>query len=149
MFRKNHKTLTNIIFCAFLSVFMVVYFLNFKIIIVNGPSMEPTLKNGMPVLMSKSIKQIKKDDIIVFEHDNELCIKRIIAVPNDNVELKNKSIYINGVKVLTDSHEIEYKNYTLSSDEYFVLGDNFRNSTDSRDFGPVNINSVKYKGIGK
>ena len=72
----------------------------------------------------------------------------MIAVPDDTVELKDNSVYVNKVRVLSNCYYNDNVKYILSDKEYFVVGDNILNSTDSRVFGPVNASMIKYKRTG-
>lgn len=110
--------------------------------------MEPTFRDGSPIIMSRNTDVIDKNDIVVIEHEGELLIKRVIAVPDDTVELKDNSVYVNKVRVLSNCYYNDNVKYILSDKEYFVVGDNILNSTDSRVFGPVNASMIKYKRTG-
>lgn len=120
---------------------------------VIGSSMETTLSDGDNLLVDKisyRFQEPKRFDIIVFpyQHDeNVYYIKRIIGMPNETVYIDAKGvIYING-EVLTESYGTEVINSAglageeihLGEDEYFVLGDNRNNSSDSRDPSVGNI----------
>jgi len=145
MCRKNNRAL---IICKLVlpliliisSIFLV------KIVIVSGTSMEPTYKDGTVLIMSRIVGSIDKNDIIVFEYNDELYVKRVLATPGDNIELKNNYVYLNGAKQINIPYIGEEYSCELSQNEYFVIGDNCKNSIDSRDFGPVNIKAIKYKG---
>jgi signal peptidase I len=62
--------------------------------------------------------------------------KRVIGVPDDQVEAHGGRVYVNGVKA-DDIATPNFKRVDLGNDQYFVLGDNRSFSEDSRDFGPV------------
>ncbi len=115
---------------------------------VNGESMEPTLSNGDNLIVDKisyRFNEPERFDIIVFpfQHkEDTYYIKRIIGLPGETVEIDEEgAIYING-KVLIESYgreiispehvgRVEYP-VVLGEDEYFVMGDNRNNSSDSR-----------------
>ena len=61
-------------------------FLPLRIVKINGPSMEPTLSQGDFVLIRKisQIKRLKLDDLILFEQDNTLMIKRVSRIEENN-----------------------------------------------------------------
>ena len=113
---------------------------------VNGASMEPTLHNGDNLIVDKisyRFKEPQRFDIIVFpfEYEEETYfIKRIIGMPGEEVMIDEDGvIYING-KELHESYGKEViedaglaaETIALGEDEYFVMGDNRNNSTDSR-----------------
>lgn len=113
---------------------------------VQGESMEPTLQNGDNLIVDKityRFKEPRRFDIIVFPFrykENTYYIKRIIGLPGETVQITNDGkIYINqeelqegyGKEVILDPGNA-YTPITLGEDEYFVLGDNRNNSSDSR-----------------
>ena len=114
---------------------------------VNGSSMEPTLSNNDNLIVDKisyRFKDPQRFDIIVFPFqydENVYYIKRIIGLPGETVQVKDGYVYINGEKLESDiygkevmqSAGIAAEPITLGDDEYFVLGDNRNNSSDSRD----------------
>ena len=74
-------------------------------------------------------------------------VKRVIGLPGDIVDIKNGKVYVNGEAInepyLQEQNITHITNrnikfpYTVSSDQYFVLGDNRQNSNDSRQWGTV------------
>jgi len=113
---------------------------------VNGASMEPTLHHGDNLIVDKisyRLRDPERFDIVVFpfEHEQETYfIKRIIGMPGEEVRIDEDGvIYIDG-KELNESYGKEViqdpglalETIELGDDEYFVLGDNRNNSTDSR-----------------
>lgn len=128
--------------------------------VVNGPSMENTLHDGESVIVDKlsyRFSDPKRFDIVVFPYkfeENTLFIKRVIGLPGEKVRIDFLGkIYING-EVLEENYGRETirspgraeKEITLGSDEYFVLGDNRNNSTDSRDSFVGNIKKSELVG---
>jgi len=114
--------------------------------VVNGASMEPTLTDGDNLIVNKLAYRFgepKRFDIIVFKYrykKGEYYIKRVIGLPGETVRIDGDGIiYING-EVLEENYGKEKMEYpgdaineiTLGEDEYFVLGDNRNNSSDSR-----------------
>ena len=113
---------------------------------VQGESMEPTLHNKDNLIVDKityRFQDPKRFDIIVFPFkykENTYYIKRIIGMPGETVSIDEEgNIYING-EILEEGYGKEvildpgnaYEPVTLKEDEYFVLGDNRNNSSDSR-----------------
>ena len=120
---------------------------------VSGSSMETTLSDGDNLLVDKityRFSEPKRFDIIVFpfQYDTDTYyIKRIIGMPGETVQIDyDGNIYING-SLLEESYGREViqnpgraaELITLGKDEYFVMGDNRNNSSDSRDPSVGNI----------
>ncbi len=128
---------------------------------VSGSSMEPMLSDGDNLIVDKisyRFSEPERFDIIVFPFryaENTYYIKRIIGMPGETVYIDEEgNIYINdelleeayGREVIVDPGRA-YEPVTLGEDEYFVLGDNRNNSSDSRD--PVVGNIHRDEFIGK
>ncbi|TCK98302.1 signal peptidase I [Natranaerovirga hydrolytica] len=112
---------------------------------VIGDSMRPTLQNGNQVIIDKISYRItdpQRFDIIVFPYrmnPNQLYIKRIIGMPGDTIYIEDGLIYINDEPLEEDFGLEEIINpgvasepITIGQEEYFVIGDNRNNSSDSR-----------------
>ncbi len=136
----------------YLICFAVVYLLiltinlNYKIIIIEGDSMNPALRSGQIVLVQKNIENLKKNDIIVFKQEG-LMIKRILGLPADRIVLSDSGLSINKVYIRPYTYEGDEMEYILAADEYFVVGDNYMMSFDSRHFGPVHDSDIVGKVI--
>lgn len=115
-------------------------------------SMLPTIKAGDHLVVNRLpyyYRNPEHGELIVFEHENEHLIKRVIGLPGDVIDLKEGYIYRNNEKldeahyVLEDGITFPFSKsaielpYTIPSESYFVLGDNRRNSSDSRFFGII------------
>ena len=120
---------------------------------VVGSSMESTLSDGDNLIVDKityRFKEPERYDIIVFPFQyakNTYYIKRIIGMPGETIRIDSDGvIYINDKeltefygKEVIDDPGIARNEITLGKDEYFVMGDNRNNSTDSRDPSVGNI----------
>jgi signal peptidase I len=114
------------------------------------------------------VRPIRRGDIVVFKYPDEPdrdFIKRVIGLPGETVELKNKQVYINGepidepyVHFLTppssDYQEVtsydvreRFGPVTVPDTKYFVMGDNRDNSQDSRYWGFLPRDYVKGKAL--
>ena len=120
---------------------------------VSGSSMETTLSDRDNLIVDKITYRFsdpKRFDIIVFPFqykEDTYYIKRIIGMPGETVQIDAEgNIYIND-ELLEESYGMEtiespgraYEPITLEEDEYFVMGDNRNNSSDSRDPSVGNI----------
>lgn len=129
-------------------------------ILVDGASMNTTLHDQDRMIVSK-IGEPERFDIVVF-HANEKqdYIKRVIGLPGDKIEYRDDTLYINGKAYkepyldeqkaqidgeLTRSFRLEdtaVGQATVPEGHLFVMGDNRRNSTDSRIIGAVPMDQV-------
>ncbi|HBN82464.1 MAG TPA: signal peptidase I [Clostridiales bacterium] len=157
----------------------------FEPVLVDGPSMEPTLYTGEKLILYKLgsfFKTPERGDIVVVEinqgkfaflkflNKSDFAkkvlptfikevdyIKRVIAVEGDIMDINEGYVYINGEKIdepyvlqegatyiRTDAITFPY---TVPADEIIVLGDNRINSKDSREIGPMPVNSVKGEAV--
>lgn len=128
---------------------------------VSGSSMEPTLSDEDNLIVDKlsyRFSDPERFDIIVFPfryRERTYYIKRIIGLPGETVYIDEKgNIYIDG-EILEENYGKEvivdpgraYEPITLGANEYFVMGDNRNNSSDSRD--PAVGNVYRDEFIGK
>ncbi len=146
-------------------------------------SMEPTLLIGDYLLVNKfaygirnpltnkvliSLSEPQRGDVVVFifpRDPSKDYIKRVVAVPGDRVEIRDKQLYINGE--LTQTPQAVHKDPAIipravrSTDpprdnfgpvvvppkSYFVLGDNRDYSFDSRFWGYVTLDALRGKAL--
>lgn len=96
--------------------------------------------------------------------ENNYIVKRIIGLPNESIEIIDKTVYINGetlnepwLKVHLDtrilnkesSHRDNFELYIIGYNEYFLLSDNRDYGYDSRDFGSVSFGLINGKVVNK
>jgi signal peptidase I len=97
-------------------------------------------------------------DVIVFEFPEDPSkdfIKRVMGLPGDTIEIKDKVVYRNGAKVDepytqfkhpdSDSDLENFGPITVPKDKYFCMGDNRDESYDSRRWGFVDRSKIKGK----
>lgn len=167
---KNKKILGEIIDWALHIIIAVVIGLLIvkyvaQITIVNKTSMLPTLQDGNVLIVEKISQKLGKlhrgdivtiNDIVVGEK-KEIIVKRIIALENDTVEIKDGKVYVND-KELKENYingnttlEVnpQYSKLIVPKGYIYVLGDNRLpgQSLDSRTFGPVKVKQVRGKVI--
>lgn len=127
------------IIAAIIIAFLINKFVFFNVTVPTG-SMLPTinLKDKILVTRVHNKNNLKNGDVIVFHSDelNEDLIKRLIGLPNDEVEIKEDgSVYVNQKKV--DESYVVYPGgkigkFKVPEDRYFFMGDNRANSSDAR-----------------
>ena len=131
-------------------------------------SMAPAVSAGDHVFMegiSYKFRAPRRGDMVVFQADaipmqpsGTLFIKRVIGEPGDELRIIAEKLYVNG-KQVTLSNElgpIRFQNvvgarylgntndtFKISAGEYFVVGDNTRNSADSRHWGAIPAKDIK------
>jgi signal peptidase I len=155
MFKEFAKSvITSLIFVLVLTNFVV------KPIKVNGSSMYPTLKDeslGFSNILSYKLFGVNRFDVVIVyvESLNEYLVKRVIALPNETIEIKESKVYIDGVELeqtfLDLTYVIEsgfnpfttsFESLKLGDDEIFLMGDNRPKSSDSRMFGPFKLDDI-------
>lgn len=142
-----------------IATFLIVTYVGQRTQVV-GASMEATLHDGDNLIVDKlsyRFNDPQRFDIIVFPYQYEeetYYIKRIIGMPGETVQIDDKgTIYIDG-EVLEEAYGREViqtpglaeEEIPLGKDEYFVMGDNRNNSSDSRDPSVGNIHETDIIG---
>ena len=118
--------------------------------IVSGASMDPTFDNGQYLIVDEltyRFDEPKRGDVVIFKYPkdpSQFFIKRVIGLPNETVRIGHDSVSIkqkNGEEVtLEEPYVVNRGNggpffLSLGGDEYFVMGDNRPESSDSRLWG--------------
>jgi len=149
------------------AIFVIVYLFLLQPHQVRGASMEPNLSNGQYILTDKisyRFDKPRRGDIIVFKapvDPNFDYIKRIIGLPGESIQIKGGKIIIKNTThpkgfVLEEPYKIngsdqpgtlleDNREFKISEDNYFVLGDNRNQSFDSREWGELSRKNI----IGK
>ncbi len=126
---------------------------------VKGASMEHTFEDGDYILIDEISYRFtapERGDVVVFRYPqdpSQFFIKRIIGLPGETVEISANKVRIynpenpNGV-VLAEPYLSPNQQTTgnvklkLEPDNYFVMGDNRLQSSDSRRWGPLNLSLI-------
>jgi len=135
--------LLSVVVSAFIIVFL------YQPVRVEGTSMLPNLEDQDRLFINKfafRVGAIHRGDVVVFRYprdETKSYIKRVIALPGDEVQIDRGRVYVNGhllaepyvpARFADDRSEPAMK---IPRGEYFVLGDHRNISSDSREFGPV------------
>jgi signal peptidase I len=128
---------------------------------VFGPSASPIERALLPM------RDIRRGDVVVFKYPDEPerdFIKRVIGLPGETIELRNKKVFVNGqpleeayVHFLDPTHSAQevtsfdvrerYGPVQVPADQYFVMGDNRDNSQDSRYWGFLPRGYIKGRAL--
>ena len=131
---------------------------------VFGPTVSSLERTLLP------LATVKRDDVVVFKYPEEPdrdFIKRVIGLPGETVEVREKKVYINGkpldepfvhflqpAATSSELHEItsfdvreRYGPVTVPPNQYFVMGDNRDNSQDSRYWGFLPSDYIKGRAL--
>lgn len=132
---------------------------------VPSRAMEPTIPAGSQVFMRRT-KAIVRGDLVVFRYSRDpkvTWVKRLIALPGESVEIRDKHVFING-RALVEPYAVhtdpstypkvdtlpepyrsrdQFGPLVVPANAYFVLGDNRDQSNDSRYVGPVPRDDVR------
>ena len=131
------STVAVLVMVAAVAVLIATLFL--PILQISGDSMSPTLKNDEIVVLLKT-KNFERGDLIGFYYQGKILLKRVIALPEDEVAIDAEgNVYVNG-EILDEPYvtdkclgncDLEFP-YKVPGTGYFVLGDQRTNSVDSR-----------------
>ena len=131
------STVSVLIVVAAVAVLITTLFL--PILQISGDSMYPTLEHDEIVILLKT-KNFRQGDLIGFYYQGKILLKRVIAVPHDEVVIDSEgNVYVNGEQLqepyVTEKSlgdcDLQFP-YEVPGTGYFVLGDRRSNSVDSR-----------------
>jgi signal peptidase I len=157
--------------CAWVIIFLFVKPFLFEQFSIPSGSMIPTLNIGDRIAVNKYVYRLespKRGDIIVFKSppaaskDEADFVKRLVGLPGDVVDLRDGRVYINGKPLpepyLNEINSTEPEDWSrtalefplrIPDDRYLVMGDNRRDSFDSRGWGLVEPVRIKGKAVLK
>lgn len=130
--------------------------------VVSGNSMYPTFHNGEYLIVNELAKYqstYERGDVVILRYPldpSKYFIKRVIGLPGETVAITNGVVVITSPAhttpfTLSEPYvkypQIESLTRTLSDQEYFVMGDNRAQSSDSRAWGPVPKNDMDGKAL--
>ncbi len=145
-----------------LNVLLYIYLFAFDTFTISGRSMEPTLYHEDHIIAHKT-DNVDRGQIILIQdpgladiangtpEEPPKLIKRVIGIPGDKITLQQNRLYVNDELLIEDlpgemaqdGEEV----VQLADNEYFVLGDNYATSLDSRTFGPIKRETIIGRAI--
>lgn len=137
--RKYKKQAVIIALTGIFAWYVSVFYCQFMLI--QGESMHPAYHRWQFVLLWKHNYEPNAGDVVAFECESldALLVKRIVAVPGDTLQILDGILFVNGKPDASASAKgkilyggIAGTKLVLLEDEYFVLGDNYECSKDSR-----------------
>lgn len=143
--RKEIKEWIQSILLALVIVAIVRTFL-FTMIRVDGESMLESLQDGdrlAATIIDGKIFGYNRGDVVICTYPgaDHYCVKRVIGLPGEMIEIRQGVVYINGNALdepyLTHKSADSMDAYQIPEGAYFVMGDNRPISLDSRSVGPV------------
>lgn len=135
-------------------------------------SMEETLKVGDYIMVNRfvfaptqfgwerrllPVQPIRRGDVVVFQHPEQPelnYIKRVVALPGERVEIREESVWVDGVLQQEPWVEPRYRkglrpmaSTVVPAGSYFVLGDHRNSSSDSQEWGPVPVGTIRGRAL--
>jgi signal peptidase I len=164
LWQEAKALMRDIFFAGVIAVLIVVFVV--QPVRVEGQSMMPRLHDQDRIFVNKFVyplrewlgdrEPIKRGDIVVLlypEDPSKSYIKRVVGLPGEEVNVENGKLYINGTQVDEPYLDPEYLSQDTTGPTrvrehfYYVMGDNRRNSSDSRYWGQVPEKYIYGKAI--
>ena len=137
------------IMCAMIMQLVFAFKGKYEFFSVPTASMEPAILTNDKIVANHwayNNEIPKRGDVVIFLYPKDETvkyIKRIVAIPGDIVEIKNGMLILNGqAKKINTKAMDEMAKTTIENNKFFVLGDNFNASNDSRYWGLVSFDKI-------
>ena len=142
-----HSWVRDMVISVVVSAFIIIFL--YQPVRVEGTSMLPVLEDQDRLFINKMayrVGEVHRGDVVVFlyPHDHtKSYIKRVIALPGDDLRIDHGRVYVNGTAVEEKYVPLRFEDdrsepeMVIPANDYFVMGDHRSISSDSRDFGPV------------
>ena len=131
-------------------IFWVLLFGAFGICRIDDYAMSPSCKDGDIIFFDRTKKDYQAGDLVVFSKEGETQIRRIVAVPGEQVEVTQEGLIIDCYlqserEIITET--LPFENHVsyplqLGAQEYFVLADKRDSAMDSRWYGSISKEEI-------
>lgn len=135
---------------GFLLLLYIIFTFVFQWVRYDEIKMTPAVKPGDLLLVDKINKVSQVRDLVALQSEEQMLIRRVIAVGGDRVQITDQGVLVNGI-IQSEPYAIGETNLykdgftgevVLAADEVFVLADVREDALDSRVFGPVRISDL-------
>jgi signal peptidase I len=138
---------------------LLLRFFVFEFVLVDGPSMEPTLWTKEIMLVEKVTYKFSPPErynvvVVTLETEKTTVVKRVIGLPGDTLQIKDGKLYIND-KLTEESYlgeamdpaQCDFEPVTVPDNCIFVMGDHRNVSVDSRAVGPIPYQEILGRAV--
>ena len=131
-------------------IFWVLLFGAFGVYRIDDYAMSPSCKDGDIIFFDRTKKDYQAGDLVVFSKEGKTQIRRIVAVPGEQVEVTQEGLVVDGylqsereitAETLPFENHVSYP-VQLGEQEYFVLADKRDSAMDSRWYGSINKEEI-------
>lgn len=143
---------------AAFAIIIIVFYVLFDFVSIEGDSMNPTLLSGDRIFVTKTYEYQRRGDIVVTKQGvaafgGEGIVKRVIAIQGDTVSVSGDVVYVNGVRepdiplIRDPSSPAQVEGFKIPEGYVFLVGDNRPISLDSRFEGAVSESVIDGRAV--